>query len=159
MVNVAGAIHRVVNSPEVETLRSVPMIRSSHAAASRCIRGPIRIITQQITQTEVAGYSRLLSDVAQGVTCDLDPRIEISVDVVGAAYRPPGHRVPRALDYPLYLRRFAPAVKHRQPPHVVVRLRWLKPAAKFRHAQVPIDDSAELRPLLGGELPEAGEGQ
>ena len=74
MVNVAGAIHRVVNSPEVETLRSVPMIRSSHAAASRCIRGPIRIITQQITQTEVAGYSRLLSDVAQGVPCDLDPR-------------------------------------------------------------------------------------
>ena len=40
----------------------------------------------------------------------------------------------------------------RRPLHVVVSLGRLQPAAKFRHAEITTDDSAELRPLLGGVL-------
>ena len=39
-------------------------------------------------------------------------------------------------------------MQHGQPLHVVVSLGRLKPAAELRHAQVTIDDSAELRPEM-----------
>ena len=70
------------STPPKETL-------SQNRRGERCVR------TGGVNAT---GYLNHEFDInAQGLPCDLDSRIEISVGVVGAADRTPSHHVPRAL--------------------------------------------------------------